>query len=294
MNRTRYIFLFALAACLLILAASLARQMISTGRLLQIYVASTIFAGGVVLLDVAGVLGGHHADGFAAHDTPAHDFGGQTGGHEGGPAHDLAGQTGGHDGAPSHDAGGHDGAGNGHTAPGHAGEHVAAHAAAPDAARVAGGSEAQATTAAHIEARTAPSSSGNAAPILSILTYLRLLVYFCLGFGPAGWAGLASGWGALRSLLLAVPIGLLALLAARAFFRFQRRDTGAVPAEIDLLHEKAEVIVPLDDETMGKVRVSVGMSVSDVYALAAERGRHYERGDVVQIVQVADDCVHVR
>jgi len=91
------------------------------------------------------------------------------------------------------------------------------------------------------------------------------------------------------------PLGvLLALLAARAFFRFQRRDTGAVPAEIDLLHEKAEVIVPLDDETMGKVRVSVGMSVSDVYALAAERGRHYERGDVVQIVQVADDCVHVR
>jgi membrane protein implicated in regulation of membrane protease activity len=279
MNRTRFIFLLALAVCLLILAASLARQVISTDRLLQIYVASTIFAGGVVLLDVAGVLGGHHADGFAGNDVAGHDFAGPAAG-----GHDL----GGHD-LGGHEAGGHDGAGNGHTAPGHAGEHVAAE----DAARAVGSSEAQATTAAHLEARTAP-PSGNAAPILSILAYLRLLVYFCLGFGPAGWAGLASGWGALRSLLLAVPIGLLALFAARAFFRFQRRDTGAVPAEIDLLHEKAEVIVPLDDETMGKVRVSVGMSVSDLYALAAERGRHYERGDVVQIVQVTDDCVRVR
>ena len=292
MNRTRFIFLLALAVCLLILAASLAQQMISTDRLLQIYVASTVFAGGVVLLDVAGVLGGHHADGFAGHDTWGHDFAGQdVGAHDLG-GHAAGGQAGGHDGAPGHDAGGHDGAGNGHTAPDHAVEHVAAEGGA----RVAGGSESQAIGAARAEARAseAPRSSGSAAPILSILAYLRLLVYFCLGFGPAGWAGLASGWGALRSLLLAVPIGLLALIAARAFFRFQRRDTGAVPAEIDLLHEKAEVIVPLDDETMGKVRVSVGMSVSDLYALAAERGRHYERGDVVQIVQVTDDCVRVR
>jgi hypothetical protein len=36
------------------------------------------------------------------------------------------------------------------------------------------------------------------------------------------------------------------------------------------------------------------MSVSDLYALAAERGRHFERGDVVQIVDVTDDCVRVR
>src|SRR5512133_1632088 len=201
MNRTRSIFLLALAACLLILTASLARQVISADRLLQIYIASTIFAGGVVLLDVAGVLGGHHADGFAGNDMAGHDFGG----------HDAGG----------HDTGGHDGVGDAHTAPVHADQHeVAEHTAR---------------------------AGGHAAPILSILAYLRLLVYFCLGFGPAGWAALIGGWGALSSLLLAVPIGLLALLAARAFFRFQRRDTGAVPPELDLLHEQAEVIVPLDD-----------------------------------------------
>ena len=263
MNRTRSIFLLALAACVLILTASLARQVISADRLLQIYIASTIFAGGVVLLDVAGVLGGHHADGFAGNDMAGHDFGGHdTGGHDVG-GHDA----GGHD-AGGHDAGGHGGAGDAHTAPVHADQHEAAEHTAR--------------------------AGGHAAPILSILAYLRLLVYFCLGFGPAGWAALIGGWGALRSLLLAVPIGLLALLAARAFFRFQRRDTGAVPAELDLLHEQAEVIVPLDDATMGKVRVSVGMSVSDLYALSAEQGRHFERGDVVRIVEVADDCVHVR
>ncbi len=284
MNRTRSIFLLALAAALLILASSLARQVISPDHLLQIYVASTIFAGGVVLLDVAGVLGGHHADGLGGHDATGedfagHDLGGQDlGGHDlagndlGG--HDLDGDAGngsaaGHEGAQADDAGGHDGAASdGQTA-------SAAHA-----------------SAAHASAARAPAAT--VAPILSVLAYLRLLVYFCLGFGPAGWAGLAAGWGPLRSLLLAVPVGLLALILARAFFRFQRRDTGAVPAEIDLLREQAEVIVPLDDAIMGKVRVSVGQSVSDLYALASERGRHYERGDVVQIVEVTDDCVHVR
>ena len=149
-------------------------------------------------------------------------------------------------------------------------------------------------TGEHVAPSPARAPGGGAAPVLSILAYLRLFVYFCLGFGPAGWAALASGWGALGSLLLAVPVGLGAVYAARAFFRFQRQDTGAVPAEVDLLHEQAEVIVPLDDQTMGKVRVSAGMSVSDLYALSAQPGRHFERGDVVRIVEVTDDCVRVR
>jgi len=34
---------------------------------------------------------------------------------------------------------------------------------------------------------------GSGHTVLSVLSYLRLFVYFCLGFGPTGWASLASG-----------------------------------------------------------------------------------------------------
>jgi hypothetical protein len=268
LDRTRLIFIVVVIACLAILAASAARQVLGTERLLQIYIAGTVFAGGVVLLDLVGVLGGHQADGFAGHAAGGHDFAAQDISGHAGAGHDGGGQEDASVPAGGHPAGSQDATGDGHAAAGQNGDQVA-HSSAQ--APVAG-----------------------AAPVLSILAYLRLLVYFCLGFGPAGWAALARGWGALGSLLLAVPVGLLAVFAARAFFRFQRQDTGAVPPDVDLLRERAEVIVPLDDRTMGKVRVTAGMSVSDLYALSAEPGRHYERGDVVQIVEVTDDCVRVR
>lgn len=127
-----------------------------------------------------------------------------------------------------------------------------------------------------------------------MLLYLRLLVYFCLGFGPAGWASLASGLGPLRSLLVAILVGLGSSFVANAFFRFQRHDTGIVPPETDLVGEQATVVVPLDATNMGKVRVQAGMQVTDLYALAADEGTAYEHGAIVRIVQVDAECVRVR
>jgi membrane protein implicated in regulation of membrane protease activity len=261
MSRTRIVFFAILAVCLAVIAASLALQAISERMLLQLFVGAAIFGVGVVALDFLGILGGHH-------DTAGHDFaaGDASAGH-----FDVGhvGDHGGHVTDSGADAGGH----------GHAGDHTADHAPShhPDATHPANGR-----------------GQASAVPILSALTYLRLLVYFCLGFGPAGWAGVATGQGPLLSLAIATPVGLAALFLAQAFFRFQRRDTDSQLTSGDLLGAIATVIVPLDAATMGKVRIQVGLSVTDQYALAADPEVRFATGDPGRVVKVTDECVYIR
>lgn len=129
--------------------------------------------------------------------------------------------------------------------------------------------------------------------VLSVLSYLRSLVYFCLGFGPTGWAAIAMGNSAAKSLIWAVPAGMVAFVLARAFFRFQRTDTDSSLQSEELYFQRATVIVPLTHDTMGKVRVRVGMNVTEQYALAAEPNTQFEKGDTVWVTNVTPECVYV-
>ena len=129
--------------------------------------------------------------------------------------------------------------------------------------------------------------------VLSVLSYLRSLVYFCLGFGPTGWAAIAMGNSAVKSLIWAVPAGMAAFVLARAFFRFQRADTDSSLQSEELYFQRATVIIPLTHDTMGKVRVRVGMNVTEQYALAAEPNTQFEKGDTVWVTNVTPECVYV-
>ena len=246
MSRTRIVFYAILAVFLAIIALSLALQVINETFITQLYIASTVFAAGVLLLDLLGVLGGQHdADGAGL------DHG------DLGPA-DM--DLGGHAGIDHLDTAFDDAsAGLGHDGDGDHGDH----------------------------------GDGHASPVLSILAYLRMLVYFCLGFGPTGWVALLTGRSALVSLVLAIPVGVLATLAAQAAFRFQREDTDSTLARRDLQFKNATVLVGLDHATMGKVRVQVGMTVTEQFALAARPDVTFQKGDTVRIVRVSEDCVYV-
>lgn len=129
--------------------------------------------------------------------------------------------------------------------------------------------------------------------VLSVLSYLRSLVYFCLGFGPTGWVAIAMGNSAVQSLIWAAPAGVAAFALAHAFFRFQRTDTDSSLHSEELFFQQATVIVPLTHDTMGKVRVQVGMSVTEQYALAAKPDARFEKGDTVRVANVTDECVYV-
>ncbi len=129
--------------------------------------------------------------------------------------------------------------------------------------------------------------------VLSVLAYLRSLVYFCLGFGPTGWVAIAMGNSAVQSLIWAAPAGVAAFALAHAFFRFQRTDTDSSLHSEELFFQQATVIVPLTHDTMGKVRVQVGMSVTEQYALAAKPNARFEKGETVRVANVTDECVYV-
>jgi membrane protein implicated in regulation of membrane protease activity len=233
MSRTRTIFFIFLTVYLAVILAALALDIVSTDFVRLIFIASTVFSVGVVLLDFFGVLGGHH-DGETSGDvTTGHVFSGD---------HAQA----------DHAQGDHSG-----------------------------------------QFHHGPDQQG-AGPILSALSYLRLFVYFCLGFGPMGLVALATGRNAFASLLFAIPVGVAAVFLAQAFFRFQRQDTDSQLTSADLVGQTGTVIVPLDDKTMGKVRILVGPVVAEQYALAAHPGAAFKNGDQVMISSVTDECVYVR
>jgi hypothetical protein len=171
MNRTRLIFYLFLGVYLAAITAALALNIAGERFIMQLFVASAVFSLGVVMLDFLGILGGQH-DGAAGGDTAGHI------------AADASG----------HDFGGHDGGGAPDGAPHAAGE---ANGHADD-----GG--------AHNAQPHATGGQHNAAPILSALTYLRLFVYFCLGFGPAGLISRLAGRSVFLSLGVAALVGLIA------------------------------------------------------------------------------------
>jgi membrane protein implicated in regulation of membrane protease activity len=244
MSRTRTVFFVILALYVAVLAYALASDLAGAQFLRGLFIASTVFAAGVVALDMFGVFGEHHGD--TAGDVTA--------GHIG----DHFGHAG--EGAPA----------------GHA-----------DADHAAADHSHEGESSAHHE-------QASAAPILSVLMVLRLFVYFCLGFGPVGWLAVTTGRGTLVSLLMATVVGVLAVFLAQAFFRFQRHDTDSQVRAVELVGQRATVIIPLDDKTMGKVRVQMGLVVTEQYALAAHAGAAFQSGDEVMVASVTDECVYVR
>lgn len=156
-------------------------------------------------------------------------------------------------------------------------------AAAVDAGGDSGGSES-----------SVGGESAGGAPVLSFLRYVRTVIYFCLGFGPFGIASTAFGSGAAGSLIWALAGGAGTAVLARLFFRLQRKELDSSIAEEELLFEEATVIAPIADGGMGKVRIRLGQSVAERYALAENPEARFPVDARVQVAQVTDRCVYVR
>lgn len=129
--------------------------------------------------------------------------------------------------------------------------------------------------------------------ILAGLRYLRTFVYFSVGFGPIGLLALWKGYGAPGSLLWSVPAGLASTFVVRRILRFQTHDTDSSLRPEDLIMRKATVLIPLSEGSMGKVRIEVGMGISEQYALPEHDDEHFEKGDTVYVARVSDECVYV-
>lgn len=131
-------------------------------------------------------------------------------------------------------------------------------------------------------------------PLLSVLRYVRMFVYFCAGFGPMGLLAEFTGSSLFGALAWAMLGGVASTSLGLFFFRLQQKDLDSSVRTEDLFLGKAEVIVPISNGNMGKVRVITGQSVAERYALAENPTDSFSMDTAVDIVRVTDECVYVR
>ena len=131
------------------------------------------------------------------------------------------------------------------------------------------------------------------AAVLSFLRYMRTLVYFCAGFGPIGILALGSGYHPWISLVWSLPCGLVSVWMVRKMLRFQSKEVDSSLRPEDLILKKGEVIISLEKDSIGKVRIPVGAGASEQYALPKHGDEQFAKGDEVYVVEVRDDCVLV-
>jgi membrane protein implicated in regulation of membrane protease activity len=270
--------------------------------LLSIYIAAAIFGVGVTVVDVVGLLGSHAGDTGGGHEGAGGDHGGEAGADHGADA--MGDHWGG-----DHDIAGHGGvtmADHGAEAMAdHGAEAMADHGAEAVADHGAGAGHEAADHAAGGEHGHAPADRGERASVvgheresrrsltLSLLSLLRSVVYFCLGFGPVGVFALLTGGTLAFSLLWSVPVGVVVMVGTRLVRRLMRRNLDSQLRTEDFLLEKGVVTVSIGKGQMGKVRVLVGGIYAERFARAQDPQESIPVGTRVRVVDATDECVYV-
>jgi len=165
---------------------------------------------------------------------------------------------------------------------------------ANDGAHVDDVSQADADHATVDHATDHSSANTNHLPILSILRYLRMFVYFCAGFGPLGLIAEFNGSSLLATLAWSLLGGITSTALGLFMFRLQRKDLDSTVKTEDLFLGQAQVIVPITNGNMGKVRIHIGQSVAERYALAENSLESFHKDAIVEVIRVTDECVYVR
>ena len=129
-------------------------------------------------------------------------------------------------------------------------------------------------------------------PVLRILSALRNLVYFALGFGPTGWFALGTGETIAASLIWGGGVGLVVVAGARILRRVLRSELSSEIQESDLLMETGTVLVTVNPNKLGRVRVHVGEAFVDRYA-RSRSDLPISPGTAVRVVDIGDDCVFI-
>ena len=128
---------------------------------------------------------------------------------------------------------------------------------------------------------------------LRLMTALRSIVYFAVGFGPVGWFATTQYARPIASLAWSVPVGIGVMVSARILRRLFRKDLSSDIKPTDLLMETGTVTVSIGAGAMGKARVIVGGVYVDRFARAHDPGEEIGVGARIRVVDVTDECVFV-
>lgn len=128
--------------------------------------------------------------------------------------------------------------------------------------------------------------------IFKVLGVLRLIVYFTLGFGPMGLVAIVLGTGALLSLVLAIPAGIITCVMYRSFIRWQRKDVDSTVYERDLVGHQAKVLFAIYPNETGRVRITLAQRVCDRYA-TSDSNDFIPKGALVDVLAATGDSLVV-
>lgn len=168
-----------------------------------------------------------------------------------------------------------------------------------------GGTGHDSTSRASDESREVDAGTGQSTPALAmqkrernrsiipaVLIAARGLVYFCGGFGPTGLVAKLAGLDDPSSIGWAVAVGAASLVGFNALRRIQTRELDSQVSDAELLYDEATVIVRVDRDMLGKVRME-GLGGGVERYVRAAAGVEIPVGARVRVVEVLEDCLIV-
>jgi len=129
---------------------------------------------------------------------------------------------------------------------------------------------------------------------LQFISFLRVLVYFCAGFGITGIFALLTGESAVSSIIWSGFVGLGTVAIYKIFRKIQRNKLDSSFSDKELLNMKGEALLPMKGESLGKVKIFFGTMTVERYAKPASGEVDINKGDPVVISNVDKDVVYVR
>ncbi len=102
--------------------------------------------------------------------------------------------------------------------------------------------------------------------VFRVLFALRMLVYFCAGFGPMGLIATLRGESLESSLMWAVPAGLVVMLCVWSILRFQQREYDSSIEDSELVGREGIVTVAIYPGEFGRVRIPFSQLTCERYA----------------------------
>jgi hypothetical protein len=125
--------------------------------------------------------------------------------------------------------------------------------------------------------------------VVKIISFLRNMVYFSLGFGPTGLFASLSGLPKISGLLWACGVGAAMIILARTLKRFIRRDLDSSIKPDDLLKEKGILLLPLEGKAISKAAVRQFGREMEIYVRCKNMEIKLPKGKEIIVVDYDND-----
>lgn len=129
--------------------------------------------------------------------------------------------------------------------------------------------------------------------VFKTLTILRSAVYFCAGFGPVGLFAWLSKLSPISSLMWSIPTGIASIVITRLLMRLFKKEIDSTVKEHELLMEHGIVTVSIEKGEIGKVRINLGSAYIDRYAKAKNPNESIPLGSSIYVCDIEEDCLIV-